>query len=122
MGDMKTPENGSVGNSFPHEGGEQTPPKGFSIRVESPDLILNAVQKGASGELGRSLLAKPIEYIGVNLSSEREHFNLEATVGLDVLFCWDNNNWRTGRFRESVAEQFGELKERGGNFIITGSR
>jgi len=125
--DGSTSEKGPVDNQGKKESAEAKP-KGFQIRIESPDLILNAAQKGKSGELGKSLLEKPIKSIDVKLLSGKGNFDLEASVGLDTLAGWDGDNnedktkLRTLDFRKDIAEEFGTYKERSNNYIITGPR
>lgn len=118
----KTLGNGPTGGLPSHEGGEQTPPKGFSIRVESPDLIFKAAKDGISGELGKLLLAKPLMSAAIKLQGGKQNFNLEANVGLDPHSAWNNSSLRMGQYKESVAKKLVPYKERGGNYIITGPR
>lgn len=82
--DMNRPENEPTGGLRPYEGGELTPPKGFSVRVENPDLIFKAIQNGVSGEIGKHLLESPVEEVKAEIKSGKDSFNILGEVSIDL--------------------------------------
>ncbi len=101
--------------------------KGFQIRVENPDLIFRAIEKGISGELGAHLLESPVEKVDVDVKAEKDTFNLLGNISFDF-DAIQNNRGFDQKVRESVARRFvennpdGKIVERGGKFIVTAPR
>lgn len=124
---MRTPEDGPIGGSPSHEGGERTPPKGFSIKVENPDLIFEAIRNGVSGEIGKHLLKNPISGVSAEIESNGDTFNLIGTIQLDPIASMKSRVDQKEIF-QNVVQRFmqtnpeGQMTERGGNFIMTASR
>lgn len=125
--DMTKPEKEPTGGLPSHEGGERTPPRGFGIKVENPDLIFKAIRNRAGGELGKLLLEAPISEVSVDLEPQKDTFNLAGEVGIDFrstrMFEGKSD---PGRIMEAVANKYarnnpdGKLIERGRNLIVTG--
>lgn len=127
MGTAGTPEQGSIGKSpLPPPEGEQKP-KGFQVKVESPDLVFGAIERSVSGELGKHLLESPIDEVSVELQAGKDTFNLLGEVSLDFE-ARHQRNVSDKTIRKLVAQRFvkhnpdGKIVERGGNFIVTASR
>lgn len=122
MGAAGTPEQGSP---LPPEGEQK--PKGFQVKVESPDLVFGAIERNVSGELGKHLLESPIDEVSVELISGKDTFNLLGEVSLDF-DARHGRNVSDKTVRKSVAQRFvknnpdGKIIERGGNFVVTASR
>lgn len=58
-------------------------PKGFRVKVESPDLLFKALERGVSGEIGRHLLESPIDEVSAELKPGKDTFNLQGEVSID---------------------------------------
>lgn len=120
---METSEQGSIGKNPPSPEGESKP-KGFSVRVENPDLIFKALERGVSGELGKHLLESPVDKVSAKLRAGKDTFNLLGEISLDLKARHDRNI-RDEAIRRAVAQRFlannpdRKLVERGGNFIVT---
>ena len=127
MDTMGTPEKGSIGKTPSTPEGESKP-EGFSIRVESPDLIFEALERGVSGELGRHLLESPVTAVSAQLSAGEYTFNLFGKVKLDFTRAVHFKRVNVYMIIEAVAQRFlsnnpeGKIVERGGNYIVIAPR
>jgi transitional endoplasmic reticulum ATPase len=128
---MRTPDQAhNYDNPYSPEG--EPKPKGFGVRIENPDLIFDALQRGNSGELGRCLLEEPIKEVGVELIAENGTFNLLANVTLNSPIPSSKffKEETTKNIIQVIArgvlannpEDKIAIAERGGNFIITAPR
>ncbi len=126
MDNMGTPEQKTIDKNSPTPEGEPKP-KGFSVRVENPNLVFNALYRGVSGELGRHLLASPVDEVSAELKAGKDTFNLLGKVSLNFKARYDRNISEEA-VRKAVAERFlannpdHKIVKRGGNFIVTASR
>jgi len=124
MSNEGTSENGFTGKSSPPPPEREQKPKAFQVRMENPDLIFKAIEKGVSGELGRLLLESPVEKVDVEVKAEKDTFNLFGKISFDFDAIVDNRGLDK-KVRESVARRFGEnnsdgkIVEKGGKFIVT---
>lgn len=119
-------EQGSFAVTPPTPEGE---PKaaGFRVRVESPDLIFKALERGVSGDIGRHLLESPVDEVSAELIAEKGKFNLHGIVSLDF-GARSERGIGVESLRRTIAQRYlqnnsdGKIIERGGNFIITTPR
>lgn len=96
-------------------------PKGFRVKVESPELILQAIQKGVSGEVGHMLMESPFKEVRAKLLSQQGSFNILASIEPDMRWAKGPElNPRVLIQRLSQTMDF--VAERGGNAIIKGSQ
>lgn len=126
MDAMRILEQGSIGKNPPPPEGEPKP-KGFSVVVESHDLLFKALERGVSGELGEHLLESPIDKVSAELKAGKDTFNLLGEVSLDFKARYERNI-RSEAIRQAVAQRFfandpdHKIIERGGNLIVTAPR
>lgn len=123
MDPMEKPEQGPFSITPPLPEGESKP-KGFQVRVESPDLLFKALERGVSGEIGKHLLESPVDEVSAELKPGKDVFNLQGEVSLDFNATY-NRRINEETVRRAVAQRYlhnnpdGKIIERGGNFIIT---
>ncbi|MCL5783812.1 MAG: AAA family ATPase [Patescibacteria group bacterium] len=98
---------------------------GFRVRVENPDLILQAIHEGVSGDLGVSLLSDPLEKVDVLLESQGEEFNLIGQLRPTFAAKYERHTFTVSEIIRKLAEIYkanGPVLERGGNFIFIAPR
>lgn len=126
MNTLGTPEQGPTSKN-PHIPEGEPKPKGFWVRVESPDLIFKALERGVSGELGKHLLESPVNMVTVELKAGKDSFNLLGEISLDFKARYDRKI-RGETIRLAAVKKFlknnsnCKIVERGGNFIVTAPR
>lgn len=101
-------------------------PKGFRMRVENPELFLNSIKSGASGEVGLTFMSFPIEKVDVDMYGGKDSFNFEVNIrptsgeelGNGVL----RNFLIFDGYKKSIIDNYPDTSERGGVLIVKGKR
>lgn len=110
---------------LPHE--QPSPekgPAGIVFNIQNEALIFQATEEGQSGEIANALMPSPIEEMRLELMSNATTFDLEASVSYSDEATYSRYfkaNAVIQRVTSSMAHN-GEVIERGGHYVLNGSR
>ncbi len=104
---------------------EILPFTGLTFDILQPQLIYQAISEGQSGKLANTLLESPCKSVQISIESDGSQFDCTSMIYVPDYAMNCSTEIKSENFVEAftrkVRSNGREIKERGGNFIFTGS-